>query len=324
MGKTRFSEDEYTSRAKTRAATGSATFAYDDDIGKGRVAAKVHATLSPHGAFRESRDSETHPETLPIAVFCDTTGSMGKVPRIIQKALPKLMGTFVDDKLSGKKYLGEAYPAILIGGIDDFVAQRGYGGDGALQVGQFESGIEIEDNLTNLWLTGNGGGTYEESYELALWFMAHRTAHDAMDKRGKKGYLFLIGDEHAYNTVKPEQIEKLIGVSTQGISLGDVIPEAQKLYHVFFVIPNLSQHYHDESLERYWVNLLGQQNVIKLEDPEKICDCIAGAVAISEGYVDLGDLKTDGVDAKALVKMDGAVVKAEGGKLVKGGKTKRI
>lgn len=325
MGSTSYSSREHEDRTRSRASSGKATFAHDDDIRRGRVSAKVHPSLDPKGAIRESRDSTEHPVTLPIAVFCDTTGSMRHVPVIIQKALSKLMGTLVDDKLSGKKYLGDAYPAILIGAVDDYLAQRVYGGAGALQVGQFESGIEIDDNLTNLWLTRNGGSSYEESYELALWFMANRTSHDAMAKRGKKGYLFVIGDEHAYPVVSAEQISKLVGIALQGDQpLADVVEDAQKLYHVFFIIPKLSQHYDDASLERHWVNLLGQQNVIKLDNPEKICETIAGAVAISEGHASVADLSADGVDTTALVKVSGEVAKTEGGAIVKGGKTQRL
>ena len=155
--------------------------------------------------------------------------------------------------------------------------------------------------------------------------MGNRTAHDAMDKRGRKGYLFLIGDEHAYDEVKSEQIAKLIGVPVQGdLGLMEVIQQAQRLYHVFFIIPKLSQHYGDANLERRWVRLLGQQNVIKLDDPEKICECIAGAVALSEGYVGLDDLKTDGVDSKALVQLRQDVVKTEAGAITKGGKSQRL
>lgn len=132
---------------------------------------------------------------------------MGRVPVIIQKQLNRLMGLLIDDKLSGKRYLGDAYPAIMISAVDDYRAQvnRGFAnGEGSFQVGQFESGLEIEDNLTNIWLTQNGGGTFEESYEIPLWFMGNRTAHDHGEKRGKKGYFFIIGDEHAYPSVSSE------------------------------------------------------------------------------------------------------------------------
>lgn len=41
-----------------------------------------------------------------------------------------------------------------------------------------------------------------ESYELAMYFMARHTSIDCYEKRGKRGYLFMIGDELAYPKVK--------------------------------------------------------------------------------------------------------------------------
>jgi hypothetical protein len=306
MGSSNYSRDDYDARANLRSSTAkskginytSAVFAYDHDIKTGKTSAKVHDTLNPFKANRESRDSTEHPVTVPIGVILDTTGSMGQVPIIIQEKLSHLMGAFLEDKASGKKYLGDGYPAICIGAVDDYDAQRGYDGAGSLQVGQFESGLEIDDNLSNLWLTGNGGGTYSESYQLGLYFFAKHTAHDHWDKRHRKGYLFIIGDEHTYPKVEKEEVAKIIGDNLQAdLDTADIIKEAQKRYHVFFIIPNLSSYYGDPELEKYWVKLLGQQNVLKLEDPKKVCEMIVGAVAISEEHIGIDDLAADlGVD----------------------------
>jgi len=279
-----------------------ATFKYSHDIDTGAIAAMVHKSLDPKGVkIRESRDSDTMPVAVPIAVITDTTGSMSQVPKMIQKALSKLMGHFLDDKASGKKYLGEGYPAIMIGAVDDYDAMRSHGHAGTFQIGQFESGIEIDDNLTNLWLTGNGGGTYEEEYELAAYFMARHTVHDHYEKRGRKGYVFIIGDEHAYDVLSREKVKDIIGDTIQAdIKFSDILEELKEKYHVFFVIPNMTSHYNDPSLEKYWVKLLGQQNVIKLENPDKICECIVSAVAICEEYVGIDDLVADGIADKSL------------------------
>jgi len=51
-----------------------------------------------------------------------------------------------------------------------------------------------------------------ESYELAMYFMARHTAMDCLDKRGRRGYLFLIGDELAYPKVKAREIAKVMVV----------------------------------------------------------------------------------------------------------------
>ena len=166
MGGSAFSRDDYSARASFRTKTGMPVFAYDADVKAGK-ASGVHKSLDPKDVkLRESRDSDKHPITVPVAVIMDTTGSMAHVPVILEEELAKLMSHFLDDKASGKKYLGDGYPAILIGAIDDYPAQLSrYDGAGTLQVGQFESGMEIDQMLEHLWLTGNGGGTYEESYE---------------------------------------------------------------------------------------------------------------------------------------------------------------
>lgn len=304
MGGSYYSHDDYAARSTVRAATGAPVFKHDHAIKTG-AAKGVHPSLDPKGVtLRESRDSAEHPVTMPIAVIMDTTGSMGQVPVTLEKNLSALMGHFLEDRASGKSYLGDAYPAIMVGAVDDYAAMGG--GDGAraagtFQIGQFESGIEIDNDLENLWITGMGGGTYEESYELALYFMARHTAHDAGEKRGKKGYLFLVGDEHAYEEVSAAQVATIISTPTQGnIPTDAIIREAQMKYHVFFIIPNLTQHYSDPELHRYWVEKLGQQNVILLEDPEKICEAIVAAVAISEGHVGIDGLTRDGVVDGAL------------------------
>jgi len=318
MGSSSYSTDDYNARSSMRSSISkdrgidikSATFAYNHSIKTGKAAKAVHTSLKPSMAIRESRDSAAHPVSVPIAVFLDTTGSMAQVPVTIQQKLSHLMGCFLDDKASGKRYLGDGYPAILVGAVDDYDAQLGALGsaEGCLQTAQFESGLELDDNLTNLWLTENGGGTYHESYELALYFAARHTVHDHWEKRGRKGYIFLIGDEHAYPVVKQAEVKAVFGDSIQGdITTEEIVKEAKERYHVFFLLPNLTQHYGDASLEKYWVGLLGQQNVIKLAHPEKICECIAAAVAICEEHVGVNDISSDlGFDTTALVPLSKA------------------
>lgn len=295
MGSSSYSHDDYTARVNYRHAHAIPTFSYDADVRSGKVASKVSDRLNPFGKTRESRDSEEHPVTIPIGVIMDTTGSMGSVPVTLEARLPKLMGSFLDDKASGKDYLGGAYPAILVGAVDDYEAM-GYDGNGALQVGQFESGIEIDQDLESIWITGRGGGTYEESYDLATYFFARHTVHDHWEKRGRKGYLFIIGDEKPYPYVSAHQVKDIIGDNLQSnIPFEEILREAKERYHVFFIIPNLTSHYNDPALHKRWTELLGQQNVILLEDPNKVCETIVSAVAICEENVGVDDLLKDGV-----------------------------
>jgi hypothetical protein len=200
MGGTNWSDDHYRERSRLRARTGSSAFAYDLDVKAGQAAARVHRQMDPLGVrVRESRDSDAHPTAHAVAVLMDVTGSMGQVPIILQANLPKLMGLLIR-----RGYL--EHPQILIGGIGDATCDRA-----PLQVGQFESGIEIEDDLGKLYIEGGGGGQTTESYELALYFMARHTGIDCFEKRGRRGYLFVIGDEMPYPKVKPKEVAEVIG-----------------------------------------------------------------------------------------------------------------
>src|SRR3954454_732112 len=190
MGGTNWSDDHYRERAHLRARTGRSAFAYDHDVKAGQAAAQVHPKKDPLGVkVRESRDSDAHPTSHAVGVLMDVTGSMRQVPVILQANLPRLMGLLIR-----KGYL--EHPQILIGGIGDSTCDKA-----PLQVGQFESGIEIEDDLGKLFLEGGGGGHITESYELAMYFMARHTSMDCLDKRNKRGYLFIIGDEMPYRAV---------------------------------------------------------------------------------------------------------------------------
>jgi hypothetical protein len=285
MGGSHWSDDHYMKNVAFRAATGKAIFAHHSDIDAGRTAKAAHGTLSPKDVkVREARDSDTHPESQAIAVLFDVTGSMKEVPQILQKSLPKLMGL-----LLRKNYV--AHPAIMIGGIGDATCDTV-----PLQIGQFESGIEIENDLTNLYLEGGGGGQTTESYELAMYFLARKTVMDCLDKRGKRGYCFIIGDELPYDMVVPSRVKAVIGDTLQeAISTVDVIKELEARFDVYFILPNLTSYYNDPKIHGGWVKLLGQ-NVIKLEDPSAICELIASTIGLAEGKVDLDGVTRDLTD----------------------------
>src|SRR4051812_34490637 len=111
MGSSSFSRDDYAARSSYRVATDTPVFTHDADIRAGKVDSKVHKSLSPREVkLRESRDSVEHPVVVPVVVMMDVTGSMSGTPVIFQAKLPSLMGHFLEDKASGKKYLGDGYP----------------------------------------------------------------------------------------------------------------------------------------------------------------------------------------------------------------------
>jgi hypothetical protein len=301
MGGSSWSDDFYRDREEHRKATGAKAFAYDHHVKTDPTARRVvHHKLDPKGARRESRDSDAHPASVAIGVIFDVTGSMGGIPTQLQKKLPQLMGL-----LLRKGYVAD--PQILFGAVGDYFADRA-----PLQIGQFESGIEMDDDLGRLLLEGGGGGSFEESYQNALYFFARHTSIDCFEKRGKKGYLFVIGDEMPYARSTTGEIAKLIGDDVKGdLPVEQIIAEAREKYHVFFVIPRGASHGTDPKLEKRWSGLLGPQNVILLDDPDGVCEAIGLAIGLVEGTADAdtmaGDLASTGADKKTIAAVSAAL-----------------
>lgn len=295
MGGSSYSDDMYRHRIASKVARGVPIFDHDHDVKTGKAPMAAHATLNPRGVTRESRDSDAHPESTAIGIIFDVTGSMASVPEVLQKKLPQLMGL-----LLRKAYIKD--PQILFGAVGDYIADKI-----PLQIGQFESGVEMDDDVTKIVLEGGGGGSYEESYLEALYFFAKHTSTDCFEKRGKKGYLFLIGDEKPYPSLTKKELDEVLGDTVQAeVTAEEVIALASEKWEIFFLIPKGTNHYSDPGLKARWDGLLNPQHVMKLEEPEAVCEVIGSAIGLMEGTVDglgvakdLADIGTAGhiVDA---------------------------
>lgn len=280
MGGSSWSGNFYNSVSSSRRAAGT-TFLYNDVTMRDTPyhERKVHDEMNPFGVNRESRDSDAHPDSKAIAVLFDVTGSMGSIPRTLQEKLGTLMSLLIE-----KGYV--EHPQILFGGIGDAYVDRA-----PLQIGQFESGLEMNDDLAKLYLEGGGGGQKSETYELGLYFMAKHTSIDCWEKRGEKGYIFTMGDEMAYKIIPSHIIKEVIGDTTQEYTTKEIVDELKERYHVFHIIPDvpgLSSHYGDKEVKDSWVELLGQ-NILMLDDIEAISETIALTIGLTEGMVDMVD-----------------------------------
>ncbi|MFI0943367.1 hypothetical protein [Streptomyces sp. NPDC021020] len=302
MGSGRWSTDVYDAAERYRAASGTGAFAYSDSVRRRspRDTWRAHQSLDPHGlTVRESRDSDEHPTSLAVAVLFDVTGSMGGVPRTLQTKLPDLFGL-----LLRKGYTPD--PQILFGAVGDATCDRV-----PLQIGQFESDNRMDDDLGNILLEGGGGGQMTESYELALYAMARHTSLDCHEKRGRRGYLFLIGDEMPYGKVKAREVKAVLGETIpQDIPVQDVLAELKRKFHVFYILPAGASHAGNTDVLTLWRRLLGQ-NVIELDDLDAVCETIALTVGLGEeaidlatGLADLAELGSDAVDSVARALSD--------------------
>lgn len=236
---------------------------------------KLDDYLNPKGVkIRESRDSIDNPNATPIIVALDVTGSMGMLADTIARSG---LGTLFQGILDRKPV---SDPHMMFMGVGD----ANY--DSApLQVSQFEADNRIVDQLTKLYIEHGGGGNHFESYNFPWYFAAFHTEHDSIIKRGKRGYLFTIGDEEAPQDLTAEQINKFLGDTPQSVpSTKELLEMAQRKYDVYHIIVEEGSHARSNlaRVKSSWTNLLGQK-VISLADHTLLAETIVSAIEVAEG-----------------------------------------
>lgn len=262
MGWTSYSSESRSVRAES---LGYSTKSVDDIFVQNKKR-EIHESMEPSKALlRESRDSEIHPATVPIIIALDLTGSMGHIPhQLVKDGLPHMVESMVQK--------GVKDPAILFLGIGDHECDSA-----PLQVGQFESGDEELDLwLTRTWIEGRGGGNAGESYLLAWYFASKHTITDSMEKRGKKGFLFTIGDEPCLTQLPKRAIDEIMGGSSQvSYTEKELLDAAKEKYHVFHL--HIMEGSNGSYSLGYWEKLLGQ-NCIQVDDHTEVGAKIAETV----------------------------------------------
>lgn len=228
--------------------------------------------------IRESRDSEEHPESFPIIIALDETGSMGMVPeQLIKGAFPDIIKLIMDAGIDN--------PQVCFCGIGDGVDCRE---EAPIQVGEFESSDELMEKwLKTIYLEHRGGGNNGESYAYAWYFAAHHTAIDSFEKRGKKGVLITIGDEPVHRFTAQQEIEHYFGDNPErDLTASEIlkaVSEKWDVYHIHI------EHGTYRLSETNWVAML-DTNVIPTESNwcEEIKRIIPNIVVQSyKGFNDL-------------------------------------
>jgi len=163
---------------RTLAADGSVDGCYSaQEMYKSR---KLSPVLDPKGVIRECCDSDDHPNTIPVILALDVTGSMGSSAVEFAKKLNVIM-TELYSRVRDVEF--------MVMGIGDVMYDAA-----PVQASQFESDIRIAEQLDELFFEHGGGGNNFESYTAAWYFGARHTKLDCW-KRGKKGIIITIGDE---------------------------------------------------------------------------------------------------------------------------------
>lgn len=269
MGYGRWSSDAW-DRYAARNINGKRTV---DDIYTQRG---MDASLDPKGVrVRESLDSRDNPESTPVIVGLDVTGSMGFVLDSMAREGLKKLATEIYDK----RPISD--PHLMFMGIGDVKFDRA-----PLQVTQFEADIRIAEQLTKIYLERGGGGNNCESYTLPWWFAAMHTKCDAYRKRNKKGYLFTMGDECPPKELSASDIEKALGYTPQfdRISTKKLYELVARQYEVFHIVVeegSYCSYGHDRVLKE-WREVLGQ-HVLVLSDHTKMAELIVSTLQVMNG-----------------------------------------
>lgn len=263
-------------------------------------ASSVHTNLDPKRINAkpfgklEARDSDDHPNSHPVLVAFDVTGSNIQRAVDAQKRLPNLMELL-------NKYIDD--PQVAVAANDDFFCVQG----NSIQISDFESDIRVDEHIRNIWLTGMGGGNSGESYDLLLYAAARKTVLDSVEKRGKKGYFFMYADEPIFEQVQAAEVQVVFGDTLEkDIPITEIIEEARRNFDIFVIWPTGG---YDNAREQY-VQLFGADSVLILQHPNLICELIASTIGLYEDKATPASIVTDLVavgvshhEATALVKL---------------------
>lgn len=267
MGSGSWSKETYRSYASTTGYTTKSVH----EVFEQRT---IHKDLDPAGVIRESCDSDEHPNSVPIILGLDVTGSMGVYAHEIAVThLPKLMNGILETLTD---------PQIMFMGIDDVHAYS----RAPFQVSQFESDIRVLEQLRNICLVGGGGGNRSESYDLAWYFAANYTKTDCNLKRNSHGFLFTFGDEEApYETMTPAAFRAVFGDGDyKEMTPQQMLARAQEKYQVFHIVIEQGNHYRNypNAVRNSWTELMGS-NVLFLKDSAYLSDLVLATIKIANG-----------------------------------------
>lgn len=274
MGCGSFSTSAYASYSVSRGKS------YDEDTGRvsGQhfEATKIDSSLDPKlFKIRECANNAEHPNTIPVILALDVTGSMGGACKETADALGVIVGNLYNNIKDVE---------FCIMGIGDLAYDRA-----PVQMSQFESDVRIAESLDKLYIEHGGGGNQYESYTAAWYMGLKRTKLDCYDKQHRKGIIITMGDETLNPYLPVDKLNYHVKASEQGDvetrSLYDMAKEKFDIFHIAVDDRETDYNYHKSGIENTFGRLLGNRlKVATLQTLAKtIEECIAESVG-SEGF----------------------------------------
>lgn len=229
----------------------------------------IASELNPFKVIRECCDSEEHPNTIPVILGLDVTGSMGGAAVEVAKKLNVVM-TSLYEKVTDVEF--------MIMGIGDLAYDCA-----PIQPSQFESDIRIAEQLDKIYFEGGGGGNSYESYTVAWYFGLRHTKLDCWN-RGRRGIIITMGDEPLNPYLPQEQLQKSTGDSLQGdVETKDLYEETSRKFDIYHLAVNDSQtsyRYHESGIKESFGKFL-DENHLRVVSMDNIANAIVDIVTHS-------------------------------------------
>lgn len=215
------------SHSSMRAYASSLGRSYDTSTGRttGQTfeARSIDPSLDPRQfKVRECCNSAEHPNTIPVILALDVTGSMGEACSETAAAL----GTIILDLYKNHRDI-----EICVMGIGDLAYDRA-----PIQMSQFESDIRIAESLDKVYMEHGGGGNQFESYTAAWYMGLKRTRLDCYDQQQRKGIIITMGDEPLNPYLPVRQLNDAInGTEQADIETRQLYNEASQKFDIFHI-----------------------------------------------------------------------------------------
>lgn len=227
-----------TSRGRGVSMDGSLDGTYSNqDMFKAKT---IDSALDPKNVIRECNDTDEHPNTIPVILALDVTGSMGNAAVEVAKKLNVIM-TKLYEKVTDVEF--------LIMGIGDLACDSF-----PIQASQFESDIRIAEQLDKIYFEFGGGGNSYESYTAAWYFGSRHTKLDCLS-RGRKGIIITIGDEqlNPYLPIKSTRsgLVAVTGDNLQAdVETKDLYAEASEKFNIYHLDVNHYHRWNEDEIEK--------------------------------------------------------------------------
>lgn len=216
-----------------------------DDIYTSR---RLNEALSPMKVIRESCDSDEHPNSFPVILALDVTGSMGSAAQKVAAKLNDIMKTLYNQVPDVQ---------FMFMGIGDMECDYA-----PVQLTQFESDVRMAQQLEKIYFEGGGGGNGYETYTTA-WYMGSR--HCKLDcwKKNRKGLIITLGDEPLNPILRASDISRFIGDNSQDIDTESLYQEASQKYDIYHISVDdydTCYKYRDSLVDRTWTKVIPESH----------------------------------------------------------------